>query len=1020
MAYLLTESNLTWNLLYNSHTPKDAGTGTSLGNTGHSLASQSSQCRARHGCASLIYFVRFCEREGKDTRQLVMPGYSPHNKMANSRKVLNHGPSAYDTGSYVTVHLTIRGMTCSSCVHGIESALMKEDAVSSASVALATSSAKVRYDADKIGPRDIVSLVTDMGFEVSVTSDDPKNRAAHLDYKEEIKKWRTSFLVSLIFGIPTIVATFGFFFYYRRHPDEYSCCLLPGLSLENLILLVLCTPVQFFGGRYFYVGAYKALRHKTANMDVLIAMATTVAYVYSVVVVIVAVVMDIKKSTNFSPMTFFDTPPMLLMFVTLGKWLEYLAKGKASSALAKLISLQATDATLVHFDESGHPAGEEQIDIGLLHKDDVVKVVPGTRVPVDGTVYDGTSTVDESLITGESMPVLKKPGDVVIGGTINQNGSLLIKITHLGSQTTLSQIVRLVEEAQTSKAPLQRLADRIAGYFVPTIIILSVFTLVLHLALGFTGITDDYREKCNSGDESPNDPQNLTRSEVLLDVAFSCAISVLCIACPCALGLATPTAVMVGTGVGATNGILIKGGEALELAHKVNVVVFDKTGTITHGSPRVVTYTIFNKLDTGYRADVFLAIAGTAESHSEHPIGLAITQYAKAILRSENLGTCKEFEAVPGYGMSCKVTNIEKMLINGRTPKMADENVSFNNALVLLSQAVDRMSPDVVVEKAFSRGEAIETPAESSIKTKEEGKEDNSSVEYHVLIGKREWMTQAGMVITSSIDDEMTEHEDQGRSVVLVAINGTLAGMVVVADTVKEESQLAVSALHGMGLSVILLTGDNRKTADAIAKQVGINRVCAEVLPSDKVKTVQELQGRGHVVAMVGDGVNDSPALAQADIGVAVGTGTDIAVEAADIVLIKSNLLDVVAAMDLSNKTIRRIRLNFGFAIIYNVVAIPIAAGVLMPICVMLEPWMAAAAMAASSVSVLGSSLLLKLYKKPTNRKLETLSKNVVLPEAGELDDLSSSTSDKSSTKRRRQKEITDSRTQLCENRDIP
>ncbi|XP_006820394.1 copper-transporting ATPase 1-like [Saccoglossus kowalevskii] len=846
-----------------------------------------------------------------------------------------------DDGGAV-LHLTVRGMTCSSCVHAIETTLMKRAGIKYASVALATSSAKVAYDADAIGPRDIVEIVEDAGFEVSVAPDDPQNKIANLDYAEEIRKWRTSFLISLIFGIPTISVNLGFFLYYKNHPDVNRCCLLPGVSIENLLLFLLCTPVQFLGGRYFYVGAFKALRHKSANMDVLIAMATTVAYLYSVVIVIIAMVIDAEHGIHVSPMTFFDTPPMLIMFVSLGKWLEYKAKAKTSSALAQLISLQCSEAILVRFDDEGHPISEDEISVELLHKGDILKIFPGTKIPVDGVVYDGISMVDESIITGESMPVNKKQGDHVVGGTINQHGNILIQATRVGSDTTLSQIVRLVEEAQTSKAPIQRLADKIAGYFVPIIIVLSVLTLVIHFILGYSGYFENYLNHCTSQTE-------LSEHAAILQLAFSCAISVLCIACPCALGLATPTAVMVGTGVGAVNGILIKGGEPLEVTQKVDVVVFDKTGTITQGTPRVVTNALFGT--TGYTAHKFLAIAGTAESHSEHPYGIAITRYAKTVLQSEQLGRCNHFESVPGYGLTCKVSGIEELL----TSVVKDDSGSFSNAMLVLSEAVDKLTPDT---KTVHTGKPV------------------AVIEYNVLIGKRDWMRQNGLTVTSSMDSAMAEHEDMGRTAVLVAINGQLIGMIIVADTLKEEAPLAVRILHGMDIAVILLTGDNAKTATAIAKQSGITNVCAEVLPSEKVNRIKELQVQGHTVAMVGDGVNDSPALAQADVGIAIGSGTDIAVEAADVVLIKNDLLYVVAAIDLSKCTVRRIRINFGFAIIYNIITIPIAAGILMPVCVMLEPWMAAGVMAASSISVICSSLLLKLYKKPKHNKLDVVPRN--------------------------------------------
>ncbi|XP_077984572.1 copper-transporting ATPase 2-like [Glandiceps talaboti] len=877
------------------------------------------------------------------------------------------------------ITLTVRGMTCSACVHTIERNLAKQDGVTYVSVALATSTARIKYEANNIGPRDIINHIEDMGFDASVPSDNPQNKTASLDYHAEIRKWRTSFLISLTFCIPTMAVTL-FFYFYHRASSENRCCVLPGLSLQNILLFLLCTPVQIFGGRHFYVGAYKALKNKSANMDVLIAMATSIAYFYSVVAIIVAIAIDVRRGTNFSPMTFFDTPPMLFTFISLGKWMEYIAKGKASGALSKLVSLQATDATTVHFGENNVVISEEQTRIELLNMGDVLKVLPGSKIPVDGVVHDGTSTVDESLITGEPLPVEKNKGDVVIGGTINQNGSLLIRVTRLGPETTLAQIVRLVEDAQTSKAPIQRLADVVAGYFVPIIISLALVTLIIHLILGFTGVMDSYRQKCRN-DNRFQDPTNLSHTELILETAFRCAISVLCIACPCALGLATPTAVMVGTGVGATNGILIKGGEPLEVAQKVDVVVFDKTGTVTHGFPRVVTSVLFGE----YNLAKFLAIAGTAESNSEHPIGVSITQYVKTKLQTDTLGKCSGYEAMPGFGLTCKVSHIDTDDVKSN---MAARSDSVNDAMSLLSHAVSKMSADVdddtIHDSDVSRAETENMHRQS----------DRETTDYHVLIGKRQWIEQNSLVVTSAIDDVIENQEDQGRSVVLVAIDGSLVGMIVVADVVKTEANSAVTALQAMGIYVVLLTGDNRKTADAIANQIDINEVYAEVLPSDKAKVVKELQVKGHVVAMVGDGINDSPALTQADIGVAIGTGADVAVEAADIVLTKSDLLGVVGAIDLSKHTVRRIRINFILAVVYNIIAIPIAAGILIPVCVLLEPWMAAAAMAASSASVLCSSLLLKLYKQP---KICNTGKEYTQHEefigGKELDDLSSSKS---------------------------
>uniref|UniRef100_A0A8C6YDU5 P-type Cu(+) transporter n=1 Tax=Naja naja TaxID=35670 RepID=A0A8C6YDU5_NAJNA len=804
----------------------------------------------------------------------------------------------YDEGDGI-LELVVRGMTCASCVHKIESTLMKTKGVLYSSVALATNKAHVKYDPEIIG------------FNATLVKKD--RSASHLDHKQEIRH--------LIFCIPVM----GLMIYMMvmeshmsamqeasnrtqeeieaHHPSMFlEQQILPGLSVMNLLSFLLCVPVQFFGGWHFYIQAYRALKHKAANMDVLIVLATTIAFVYSFVVLLVAM----AERAVANPVTFFDTPPMLFVFIALGRWLEHVAKGKTSEALAKLISLQATEATIVTLGPDNILMSEEQVDVELVQRGDIVKVVPGGKFPVDGRVIEGHSMVDESLITGEAMPVTKKPGSSVIAGSINQNGSLLISATHVGSDTTLCQIVKLVEEAQTSKAPIQQFADKLSGYFVPFIVGVSVITLLAWIVIGFVNfqVVETYFLGYN---------KSISKAEVVIRFAFQASITVLCIACPCSLGLATPTAVMVGTGVGAQNGILIKGGEPLEMAHKVKVVMFDKTGTITHGTPVVMQMKMLVESNRIPRKKV-LALVGTAESHSEHPLGAAITKYCKQELDADTLGTCTDFQVVPGCGISCKVTNIEALLRSKNTWM---------------------------------------------------------SHKYSVLIGNREWMSRNGLLLRSDTDEAMTEHERRGRTAVLIAVDGELCGLVAIADTVKPEADLAVRTLKGMGLEVVLMTGDNGKTARSIAAQVGITKVFAEVLPSHKVAKVRQLQEEGKRVAMVGDGINDSPALAMANVGIAIGTGTDVAIEAADVVLIRNDLLDVVASIDLSRKTVRRIRINFVFALIYNVIGIPVAAGVFLPIGLVLQPWMGSAAMAASSVSVVLSSLLLKLYKKPTCEKYE-------------------------------------------------
>uniref|UniRef100_A0A8B9SBT0 Copper-transporting ATPase 1 n=1 Tax=Apteryx owenii TaxID=8824 RepID=A0A8B9SBT0_APTOW len=837
----------------------------------------------------------------------------------------------HETKTISKCYVQVTGMTCASCVANIERNLRREDGIHSILVALMAGKAEVRYNPAITHPSAIAELIRELGFGATVMENCDEGdgilelvvrgmTCASCVHKIEstLMKtngvWRRSFLVSLVFCIPVM----GLMIYMMIMDSQLALHssmflerqLLPGLSVMNFLSFLLCVPVQMFGGWHFYIQAYKALKHKTANMDVLIVLATSIAFVYSFVILLVA--MAEKAKSN--PVTFFDTPPMLFVFISLGRWLEHVAKGKTSEALARLISLQATEATIVTLGPDNILLSEEQVDVELVQRGDIVKVIPGGKFPVDGRVIEGHSMVDESLITGEAMPVTKKPGNTVIAGSINQNGSLLISATHVGADTTLSQIVKLVEEAQTSKAPIQQFADKLSGYFVPFIVAVSVVTLFAWIIIGFVDfeIVEKYFLGYN---------KSISAAEVIIRFAFQASITVLCIACPCSLGLATPTAVMVGTGVGAQNGILIKGGEPLEMAHKVKVVVFDKTGTITHGTPEVMQVRFLVESNR-IPHNKMLAIVGTAESNSEHPLGVAITKYCKKELDSETLGTCTDFQVVPGCGISCKVTNIEALLY--RKNKMIEEN---------------------------------------NIK--------NVTLKYSVLIGNREWMNRNGLLVKSEVDKAMTEHERRGRTAVLAAIDGVLCGLIAIADTVKPEAELAVYTLKSMGLEVVLMTGDNSKTARSIASQVGITKVFAEVLPSHKVAKVKQLQDEGKRVAMVGDGINDSPALAMANVGIAIGTGTDVAIEAADVVLIKDDLMDVVASIDLSRKTVKRIRINFVFALIYNLIGVPIAAGVFLPIGLVLQPWMGSAAMAASSVSVVLSSLLLKMYQKPSSEKLE-------------------------------------------------
>lgn len=849
------------------------------------------------------------------------------------------------------VDIEILGMTCASCVHKIETYLFNLPGIKDAKVSLSTNRGKFKYDPEVTGPRSIIESIKELGFEAQLFVRDNASGGDYLHHKEEIRKWKRSFLFSLTFGGPCMIAMMYFMVKMSSSTMSHRdmCCIIPGLSTENLIMWSLSTPVLIFGGKHFFVQAYKSIKHRTTNMDVLIAMATSISYTYSVCVVVAAMIMQ----EHSSPQTFFDTPPMLLTFISLGRWLEHIAKGKTSEALSSLLSLKATDAVLVTLSKKGTILTEEQVNVDLVQRGDILKVVPGAKIPVDGKVIQGQSMCNESLITGESMPVPKKIGSNVIGGSINEHGLLIIEATHTGEATTLSQIVKLVEEAQTSKAPIQQLADKIASYFVPTVLLLALLTLIIWSIIGFIDI--------NKLPLTDMEKEGYSNTEIILQFVFRCALSVLAIACPCALGLATPTAVMVGTGIGAINGILIKGAEPLENAHKVKAVMFDKTGTITKGILEVAK--VWMQGDT-LSPTMILAAIGSAESNSEHPIAVAITKYIKDVLGTDQTGKSTSFQAVPGCGMKCTVTNLVDVLNSARTSNNT-ELVNFTNLVQAGSSGMFSVK-DVQIEVSRSQNVKLgQLIGVSSLLDNEDG-------DFDIVIGNREWMHRNGFIIAQEIDRNMVNEEEQGRSAVLCAINGTIMAMFSVADTVKPEAHLAVYTLKKMGLQVILLTGDNRKTAASIARQVGITKIYAEVLPSHKAIRVQRLQESGVKVCMVGDGINDSPALAEASVGIAISTGTDVAVETAQVVLMRNDLLDVVACLKLSRKTVNRIRLNFFFASVYNILGIPLAAGAFSLMGLTLAPWMASAAMALSSVSVVSSSLLLKLWTKPTKETLET------------------------------------------------
>ncbi|CAD5231975.1 unnamed protein product [Bursaphelenchus xylophilus] len=818
----------------------------------------------------------------------------------------------------------ITGMTCGSCVKRVESHLLSMKGVENCSVSLTTGIAQVEYSGSIIGPRDIIDRIESLNYKASIASSE--DRLEKLSQKAEILKWKTSFLVSLIFGIPVMMVMIYFHWIIQApmHPERQVHVLVRALSLDNLVLLLLSTPVQVFGGRSFYQQSWKAVKIGTANMDVLVTLATSISYGYSVVILVVAILLR----WDSSPMTFFDVPPMLLVFISLGRWLEHKAKGKTSEALSELMSMQAKVATLVTL-EDNEIKTEKSIPIELVQRSDYIKVLPGEKIPVDGTVISGNSSVDESFITGESMPVVKKSGSAVIGGSVNQLGLLIIQATHVGQDSMLSQIVRLVEEAQTSKAPLHHTADKIAGYFVPAVVGLTVVTFFVWLLVGLATSNGNNRDW-----------------EMIIRKAFEYAITVLSIACPCSLGLATPTAIMVGTGVGARNGILIKGGESLELAQRINTVVFDKTGTITEGKPRVIkVVSLLNPDQLEFKT--LVALVGSAESNSEHPIGTALVSFAKDYLKSGSWASVSQFRVSAGQGISCEVKNLDNVF-NSRL--MSDFDTDEKVTLTPLKKII--------------QGNEVEIS--SLVNVTYEGDSLNNLQTYTVLVGSEQWLENNEIIPDQVVLEALSKEREKGNISVTIAVNGTIAAIFSIADQVKKEAEVTVYALRKMGIDVVLLTGDNEKTALATAKKVGIKEVFAEVLPNQKKDKINQLQQQRKVVAMVGDGVNDSPALAAANVGIAIASGSDVAIESAGIVLIKNNLVDVVGAILLSKATIRRIRINLFFAFVYNTIGIPIAAGVFRPLGISIQPWMAAAAMALSSVSVVSSSLMLKNFRKPT------------------------------------------------------
>ncbi|KAL4198297.1 hypothetical protein AMTRI_Chr03g45200 [Amborella trichopoda] len=776
------------------------------------------------------------------------------------------------------VHLRLEGLTSPQEATLIQSALEYVIGVNQVEMDPSGNKVAVIYDPDLTGPRSLIQCVQEAGhgpyFYKASLYTPPRRR--EIERQNEIRIYKNQFLWSSVFSIPVFL--FSMVFPMLPPFEEWLGTKLYNMLTIGMVLRwFLCTPVQFIIGRRFYTGAYHALKRGSANMDVLVALGTNAAYFYSVYTIIKAL-----TSVSFQGQDFFETSVMLISFILLGKYLEVVAKGKTSDALAKLTDLAPDTAFLLNLDADGNVVSEMEICTQLLQRNDVIKIVPGAKVPVDGVVIRGQSHVNESMITGEARPIAKRPGDKVIGGTINENGYLLVKATHVGSETALSQIVQLVEAAQMAKAPVQKLADQVSKFFVPLVVVAAFLTWLVWFICGeFHIYPKQWIPKAMDG----------------FELALQFGISVLVVACPCALGLATPTAVMVATGKGASQGVLIKGGNALENAHKVKTVVFDKTGTLTVGKPVVVSTKLF------YNVAIleFCEMVAAVESNSEHPLAKAVVEHAKRL--RQQYGTDASF-----------------------MPEVTD----------------------------------FETHPGAGIRGVIGGKE--------VLAGNKKLMATYGVILSHEVEDYLAETEQLARTIILVALEGKVAGCFAVMDPVKPEAAQVVSFLKSMGISSIMVTGDNFSTATAIAKEVGIPKVFAETDPVGKAEKVKELQMKGITVAMVGDGINDSPALAAADVGMAIGAGTDVAIDAADVVLMKSSLEDVITAIDLSRRTLSRIRQNYVWALGYNVLGMPIAAGILFPFTgIRLPPWLAGACMAASSLSVVCSSLLLQSYKKPLN-----------------------------------------------------
>ncbi|KAG8724051.1 hypothetical protein FRC09_000652 [Ceratobasidium sp. 395] len=803
-----------------------------------------------------------------------------------------------------SLSLRIFGMTCGACVATIEKQVSAMPGVTSVAVSLPTERARIEYIRSMVGPREIVECIEDCGFDAVLAEDNDATQMQSLTKMKEIMEWRNRFRWSLAFAIPVFfIGMVAMHIPFLRPIVGHRLCT--GIYLGDLLGFILTVPVQFWIGEKFYRSAWKSLKHKSATMDVLVVLGTTSAFLYSVLAMIFAM---FNSNPDFRPAVFFDTSTMLIMFVSLGRYLENLAKGKTSAALTDLMALAPSMATI--YTDAPKCTAEKKIATELVQVGDTVKLVPGDKIPADGTVVRGTSTVDESAVTGEPVPALKQVGDSVIGGTVNGLGTFDMLVTRAGKDTALAQIVKLVEDAQTSKAPIQAFADKVAGFFVPTVISLSLITFLVWMLVAFVVSPESLPSAFSAPGESK------------LAVCLKLCISVVVVACPCALGLSTPTAIMVGTGVGAQNGILIKGGRALEASKDVRKVVLDKTGTVTEGKLTLVDL-VWAGSEVGNedsldglcadgsttRRDA-LAMVAVAEARSEHPLARAIASYGKEVLGAGyGEPSIESFESVTGAGVKARMTLPSNV---GRT----------------------------------------------------------------IYVGSAAFVTDSGQ-LPSALQTFTDAQSSRGRTVVYASLGTSRVPILAVAlsDIPKPSAAHAIRALQQMGIEVCMMTGDSAPTAYAIASEVGIPRACvwAGMSPKGKATVVGELMEKekakgksGGGVAMVGDGINDSPALVAASVGIALASGTSVAVEAADIVLMRPNLLDVVAALHLSRSIFSTIRRNLVWACVYNVLGIPLAMGVFLPWGVHLHPMVAGAAMAFSSVSVVSSSLMLRWWRRPS------------------------------------------------------